>query len=106
MSDPRSAGLIELPDMDDVKRKLKGEETPLAQRKIDLHALMYAALIHSLNKRNARLIRPKNLRYGHRLIGVNPFKRHYVIGRVKRAQLKNLKKSRRVYKRAEHGGHF
>lgn len=97
-----------LPTAEDVLARLRGEEpTPQPiQHKIDLHALFYAALMRSLTKRQERLVRPKPLRGGHLRLGINPFRGRHVIARVKRAQWRNAQKGRRVYKRANHGGHF
>jgi len=73
---------------------------------VDLQALFYAALINSLHNRNRRLGPHKHLRRGHLLIGAIPGKGNHIVGRVKRAQYRNAKNGRRVYRRREHGGHF
>lgn len=98
---------MQLPKMEDVVARLEKEkETPLHERKIDLDALMYAALVHSINKRDQRLIRPKALRKGHLIFGRNPYKKRHTIARVKRAQYRNARAGRRVYVRSHQGGHF
>lgn len=90
------------------KEKLNENESEpkTEQPRIDLRALFYAKLIDSLTKRNYRLGPRKRLRLGHLLMGAVPGKGNHIIGRVKRAQYRNAKKGRRVYRRRDHGGHF